>query len=229
MRFLSLFLIPALLLCLVGRAEADELYSLSEEVEAQAELLIAGNGDENLPSDPSEFAFEFTSVELTSREGSLFAQAEAYLRDHAGEFPNRNFVAVIDFSRHSRENRFFVKNLATGSVEALPVAHGKGSDTDNDGYAERFSNVPNSRASSLGFYRTAETYYGKNGYSLRLDGLSSTNSNARQRAVVLHGSNYVSIGRSKQGRSYGCPAIPMRDRDRMIAKLKGGALIFAAN
>ena len=76
---------------------------------------------------------------------------------------------------------------------------------------------------------TGETYDGKHGNSLRLDGVSPTNSNARARAVVMHGADYVSEGRSKQGRSWGCLALPSPDKDAVIAKLKGGSVIYAAH
>jgi hypothetical protein len=107
------------------------------------------------------------------------------------------------------------------------VAHGSGSDKANDGYAEKFSNVSGSNASSLGFYMTAETYNGKHGLSLRLDGLSSTNSNVRARAVVIHGASYVSDSDIKAGRSWGCPAVSMASKDKVIKMLKGGSIIYA--
>ena len=108
------------------------------------------------------------------------------------------------------------------------MAHGSGSDPNDEGVPTVFSNVNNSHQSSLGFYLTAETYLGKWGLSLRLDGLSETNNhNARPRAIVMHGASYVKDGRSKQGRSWGCPAIPMAERDAVIAKLKSGSLMYA--
>jgi hypothetical protein len=112
-------------------------------------------------------------------------------------------------------------------VKSIHVAHGKGSDSNNDGYATNFSNKVNSEASSLGFYLTAETYHGNHGLSLRLDGLSSTNSKARERSVVLHGADYVREAEVKAGRSWGCPAVSMALRGDVIELLKGGSLIFA--
>src|SRR5690606_28831407 len=107
----------------------------------------------------------------------------------------------------SNKKRLHVINMSTGAGWSLHVAHGKGSDKNHDAYAERFSNTSGSNASSLGAYLTAETYSGSNGYSLRLDGLSTTNSNARRRAVVVHGASYVKDSNVKQGRSWGCPAV----------------------
>ncbi|MBK7585794.1 MAG: murein L,D-transpeptidase catalytic domain family protein [Myxococcales bacterium] len=140
---------------------------------------------------------------------------------------NPRFVTVIDFSQHSSKRRLYLVDMESGELERHVVAHGSGSDPDDDGIPSSFSNLNNSHQSSLGFYLTAETYSGKWGLSLKLDGLSETNSDARPRAIVMHGASYVVDGKSKQGRSWGCPAIPMPDRDAVITQLKAGSLIYA--
>jgi hypothetical protein len=117
--------------------------------------------------------------------------------------------------------------MAKGSVRAIHVAHGSGSDPKKSGYARSFSNVPNSKKSSLGFYKVSETYNGKHGRSAKMDGLSSTNSNVRRRAIVLHGSDYVKENGSKPGRSQGCFAIAKALKDGVIDQLMGGAIIYA--
>lgn len=156
------------------------------------------------------------------------SNALIYFDQNKSRFSNTRYVTVIDFSKSSREKRFHIINMSTGVVWSLRTAHGKGSDSNHDGYAEKFSNVSGSHASSLGAYRTAETYYGSNGYSLRLDGLSSTNSRARSRAVVIHGANYVQERSVIQGRSWGCPALAQEYKTTVINYLKGGSLIWAA-
>lgn len=113
--------------------------------------------------------------------------------------------------------------MKTGIVENFSVAHGKGSDPNHTGYATYFRNESASNASSLGFYLTAETYNGDHGYSLRLDGLSETNNNARERSIVIHGADYVSSG----GRSLGCPAVEMYVRTKIINMIKKGSIIYA--
>ncbi len=163
-------------------------------------------------------------VEATGNR--LMDEALTYRSANLSRFANKNYVAVIDFSMKSSEKRLFIRNMQTGKTEAFHVAHGQGSDANHDGYAEKFSNVANSHASSLGFYKTAETYSGKHGYSLRLDGLSSTNSNARARAIVMHGAAYVTDQNKIQGRSWGCPAVSMANHKRIIDILKGGALLY---
>lgn len=149
-----------------------------------------------------------------------------YFDQNKSKFANKNYISIIDFSKRSTQSRFHIIDMSTGSVWSIHVAHGKGSDSNHDGYAEKFSNKSGSNASSLGFYRAAETYYGNHGLSLRLDGLSSTNSNARARAVVIHGASYVKESNSVQGRSWGCPAVTMSYRDKVVKALKGGSLVY---
>lgn len=139
---------------------------------------------------------------------------------------NKNYLGVVDFTQFSGKNRFYIIDMRTGAVEAIPVAHGSGSDPNNTGYPTVFSNTPNSNMSSLGLYMTAETYSGKHGLSLRLDGLQSTNSNVRQRAVVVHSANYVRRNAGKVGRSWGCLAIEEGLKTRLINQLKEGSLIY---
>ncbi len=150
-----------------------------------------------------------------------------YFESHQDLIKNKQYMGIIDFKLHNSKERFYIIDMVSGKVEKYLVAHGKNSDTDFDGYATKFSNINDSKMSSLGFYLTAETYNGDHGYSLRLDGLSSTNSNARERAIVLHGAQYVAPG-DKIGRSFGCPAVEMRFHQLIIDELKGRSLIFTS-
>lgn len=157
----------------------------------------------------------------------LLITATEYFDSNISKIKNQRFMGIIDFKQHNSKERFYIIDMESGRVETYLTAHGKNSDPDHDGYATKFSNTPDSLMSSLGFYLTAETYNGSNGYSLRLDGLTSTNSNARARAIVIHGADYVSPG-SKIGRSYGCPALEMRYHADLINRLKGGSLLYAS-
>jgi hypothetical protein len=139
-------------------------------------------------------------------------------------------LAVIDYSRPSTEPRLWVFDVQGRRLlfQEL-VAHGRNT---GERLAERFSNIEGSKMSSLGLYQTAETYYGSNGYSLRLRGLDAGfNDNALARAIVMHGAPYVSeaiverLGRI--GRSWGCPAVRPEVARTVIDTLKGGALLFA--
>lgn len=158
---------------------------------------------------------------------ALLKTAVLYFEANQSKFANKNRITVIDFAKRSSEKRLFIVNMKDGSVWAMRTAHGKGSDSNGDGYAEQFSNISGSNASSLGFYRGAESYYGSNGLSLRMDGLSSTNSKARPRAIVIHGASYVREENVIAGRSWGCPAVAMSNYVEVVNTLKGGSLIYA--
>jgi hypothetical protein len=159
---------------------------------------------------------------------TLLDQALVYFDVNLGQIDNKRCLSVIDFGSPSKRARLFVIDMTTGNVLALHVAHGKGSDPANSGFATRFGNTPNCQMSSRGYYLTAETYQGSHGLSLRLDGLSPTNSNARARAVVIHGADYVEDTNVKPGRSWGCPAVSTANHVRVVNALKGGSIIFAA-
>jgi hypothetical protein len=109
------------------------------------------------------------------------------------------------------------------------VAHGRGS---GENMTTRFSNLPGSHQSSLGLFRTSETYVGHNGYSLRLDGLEpGFNDRARERDIVIHGASYVSdqmiSRRGGVGRSWGCPAVRTDIARPLIDAIKDGQYLFA--
>lgn len=157
----------------------------------------------------------------------LLEKALTYYNANLSHISNKTYLSVVDFSAYSGKARFFIINMNTGSVWELHVAHGTNSDPDNDGYATKFSNTVNSNQSSLGFYKTAETYSGVHGYSLRLDGLSSTNSKVRARAIVVHGADYVYDSNTKPGRSWGCLAVPMNDRTQLVNEIRNGSIIYA--
>lgn len=148
---------------------------------------------------------------------------------------NFRYVALLDYRRPSWEPRFHLINAESGKlVGSYVVAHGRGSDPDHDGYATEFSDEPESHMSSLGFFVTGETYESESaghGLSLRLNGISDTNRNARERDIVIHGNWYVEpevlAKQRKPGRSYGCMVFAAADRDAVVERLKDGALIYA--
>lgn len=140
-----------------------------------------------------------------------------------------DIITIIDFSQPSNKKRLYVLDLENKEIlfNTL-VAHGK-----NSGklWAKSFSNNPSSLKSSPGFYVTAETYLGDNGYSLRLDGMEKNiNDNARERSIVMHGAPYVAESaidaKGFLGRSWGCPAIPLASRDQVINTIKDGTCLF---
>ena len=176
------------------------------------------------PPNPSKYAHLDPKHEVP-REA--LNEAVAYYDSHLGQIANRRFLTVIDFTKHSGLPRFFVIDMNSGAVDSYHTAHGSGSDPDHNGYADRFSNTDNSHMSSLGFYLTGSTYQGENGLSLYLDGLSATNSNARARAIVVHGAAYVDPDLPKMGRSWGCPALSPDVTAHVIGQIKGKSLLYA--
>lgn len=157
----------------------------------------------------------------------LLKDALIYYDKNLSHIHNTAYLGVVDFSRFNGVKRFYIINMRSGEVWSTYVAHGKGSDPSFTGYAQTFSNKSGSNKSSLGFYLTAEIYSGRHGRSLRLDGLSTTNSNVRDRAIVLHSAPYVKDSPRLQGRSDGCLAVADVVRDRIIDQLHDGAIIYA--
>lgn len=157
----------------------------------------------------------------------LLKTAVLYYDANLERFPNKAFITIVDFSPRSDKKRLFLIDMATGAVESYHTTHGIGSDKNKDGYAERFGNVINSGASSLGFVRTGEVYTGKFKRSLRLDGLSSTNSNIRARAIVYHGWDKVKEANQIQGLSWGCFTMDWALKDAVIDKIRDGSLFYA--
>jgi hypothetical protein len=139
-------------------------------------------------------------------------------------------LAFIDYSRPSTQPRLWVFDVALGRLlyEEV-VAHGRGS---GENLARVFSNVSGSHASSLGLFLTRNTYYGRNGYSLRMEGLEAGfNDAAMERAIVMHGAPYVdpdaAAKQGRLGRSFGCPAVREAVARGMIDVLKDGQFVFA--
>jgi hypothetical protein len=143
--------------------------------------------------------------------------------------PSNTIFSLVDFRLPSKEKRFWVIDLESRTILFHTyVAHGENSGKD---YALDFSNTVNSHKSSLGYYRTSETYIGKNGLSLRLEGLEyGFNHHARERYIVLHGADYATEEYLKEngtlGNSEGCPAIPMGVHQSIIEVTKGGSCLF---
>jgi hypothetical protein len=141
-------------------------------------------------------------------------------------------LIVIDYSRPSTEPRLWVFDLHAGGKLLFTelVAHGRNT---GENMATRFSDAMNSRPSSLGLFVTGDTYVGRNGYSLRLDGLEpGFNAHARARAIVMHGAPYVdaSLGaaQGRIGRSWGCPAVRDEIARPLIDTIRGGGVIFSS-
>ncbi len=142
---------------------------------------------------------------------------------------NAHLLSVCDFSLSSNTKRLWVIDVNEKKVlfNSL-VAHGKNTGEE---FATDFSNRESSYQSSLGFYITDVTYNGSNGYSLRLLGMDKGfNDAALQRAIVMHGADYVSedfaAAHKRIGRSWGCPAVPRTLAEPIINTIKGKNALF---
>jgi hypothetical protein len=142
---------------------------------------------------------------------------------------NANIITIVDYSLPSTQKRLFVLDITNGKVLYNTLAaHGR-----NSGklYANNFSNQVSSLKTSLGFFVTGNTYVGTNGYSLKLNGCEKgINDKALERAIVIHGANYVHEDFIQQygylGRSHGCPALPQNISKNLINQIKNGSCVF---
>lgn len=155
-----------------------------------------------------------------------------YALKNKGMLENDGVLTIIDYNQPSVKKRLFVIDMDRNRLLASSlVAHGKNSGQNR---AVKFSNVPGSFKSSLGFFVTDRTYQGKHGYSLRLRGLErGINDNALMRNIVIHGAEYVSSDfirrHGRLGRSLGCPALPFSNYRQVIDLIKGGSCLFIYN
>ena len=171
---------------------------------------------------------------ISLRPEVLELALEAYEQAVAGGHVRRPTLTIIDYELPSYQQRLWVIDMVTGRLLHQEwVAHGMGKPRGSGGTMEEalsFSNERGTLKSSLGLFLTAETYYGRHGYSLKLDGLEEgVNDNARERLIVLHSAHYVSEGRADDrliGRSWGCPAVRPGIGKILIDAIKDGSVLW---
>jgi hypothetical protein len=159
----------------------------------------------------------FNTSKINFKENLSTAEVERLnlqieeVKEKIGEGPSYNtkIAFLVDMKIKSGKNRFFVYDLVNDKIiDQGLVAHGAGSETGINGEL-RFSNVPDSKATSLGRYAIEKCYKGMFGKAYKLTGLDETNSNALKRAIVLH--KYSAVPESEQdhyiSRSQGCPMV----------------------
>jgi hypothetical protein len=215
-----------------GFTDAMVTASSSEVI---AEAVISTAVDVTRRNDESLTAFDVdawdaSEVSAINQEVLKLALAASRCATHSGDVEDPRTLTIIDYSKASTEPRMWVLDMRTRELlyEEL-VAHGQGS---GGNFATKFSNQPDSHQTSLGLFVTEGTYVGRNGYSLRLNGLDrGFNDRARERAIVMHGAPYVNSGISKSlgrlGRSHGCPAVRDAVARELIDRVKGGSLVFS--
>jgi len=213
------------------------------EMVGRFSLIVAALVAAGVPCAAGDGGTEFSADELSARlvsqtenlrpevlELALAAYRTADLAGHV----TRPRLVIIDYELRSYEQRLWVIDMTSDRVLYEEwVAHGMGNPRGSGGDLERalsFSNTVGTRKSSLGVFVTAETYQGKHGYSLKLDGLEpGINDAARERAIVMHPAHYVTRDRADHrlvGRSWGCPAVRPRISRELIDAIKGGALLW---
>ena len=203
----------------------------SAPVSSTLDYTIASK-PEDLLEEYIEDTFDEMDLRGTGLKRELFSKAVIGLHNFksARLIPaDRNIISIVDFGKASSYKRFWVIDLKSKKLlyQTL-VAHGRGSGLDR---AEVFSDRVNSNQSSLGFYITANTYTGKHGLSLKLNGMDAGyNKNAFNRAIVVHGAEYVSKEFLKAhgylGRSHGCPALPVGLTSSIIQVIKNKSLLY---
>ncbi len=162
-------------------------------------------------------------------EATLQKALTAFDNAKSAGLSDSDLFTIIDYSQASTQPRLWVFNLEnTELIYEELVAHGRGS---GENLPTKFSNQHSSYQSSLGLFKTEETYFGRNGYSLRLEGLEQgVNHAARERAIVFHGADYVDPSfiakHGRLGRSHGCPAVNPAVNKELIDTIKNGSLVF---
>lgn len=209
----------------------------SEKVTAETftttEALPDGESDNVSSVSPAEKLFNLydkLNLGVLKLNKEAFTMAvKGYNKLQASGKIKNNLLTIVDFSQPSTSKRMYILDMKEGKlVKQSVVAHGR-----NTGalMANKFSNIPESFQSSLGFYIASETYQGKHGLSLRLDGMENNiNNNARARAIVIHGAEYANESFYKStgylGRSFGCPAVPTKDANAIINTMRNGSCLF---
>lgn len=166
----------------------------------------------------------FLSSTAYAGDNAFNTSYRAYQKAYSLGYTKSKYFIYIDFTKPSDMKRLFVYDAEQGIfVFSTYVTHGIGSGTGR--FVETLSNIPNSQASSIGVYQTAERYNGKHGESIRLNGLEyGYNNNARARDVVIHTADYIGNGRT--GHSWGCPAIPIQDKAQYYSYIQNHTILI---
>ncbi|MCG8410925.1 MAG: murein L,D-transpeptidase catalytic domain family protein [Bacteroidales bacterium] len=203
------------------------LISIVVFIGATSKTSFYDNESMDIVNNPSENSF-VNSINI-SQPAYYMALNGFYQLKTKGLLRNDSLITIIDFSKTSDQDRFYIIDLKNEKIlKRTLVAHGIRSGSNQ---AKLFSNKNRSNKSSLGLFLTNETYFGKHGYSLRIDGMSKgLNDNARKRAIVIHGAEYVSRKyihyNGRIGRSYGCPALPIEETTEIINLIKNGTCLY---
>lgn len=230
-KFLPLVFLGFILNLSSNKITSKSLYkSTSSKTEVAKPKKIAENKVLSFEEKTELLYNEIEAGQYTLPNMETFIKAyEGYSAlENQGKVKN-NILTIVDFSFSSTKERMWVIDMENKKVVLQTlVSHGMNSGTE---YAKSFSNQNESFKSSLGFFITGETYNGKHGISLKLDGQEyGLNDNARERAVVVHGADYVSKKLANRqgyiGRSQGCPAVAPEVASKLINTIKNKSVLF---
>jgi hypothetical protein len=172
-----------------------------------------------------------TAAMPTPIDARLLARAMGSFQRHRAQVRVADVMAIADYSQASREKRFHLVDMVAGGTTSMLVAHGRGSDPAHSGWLQAFSNADGSYASCSGAFVTGAEYVGKHGRSMRLDGLDGSNSNALERAIVIHTAPYVTAAMARDmgkiGRSQGCFTVTEADLQQVLARMGGGRFLYS--
>lgn len=212
-------------------ASTDNLENtINSNLEVPASMASIPAEADNSATSAETIYNEFSKNSATLPTMNVFEKAmRGYDKLEEKGVVKNNLLTVVDFGLSSTKKRMWIMDMNTKMVLFHTyVSHGKNTGGE---FATNFSNTVNSLQSSLGFYVTGETYYGKNGLSLFIDGMEKGfNTKARERYVVIHGADYAEpsfIDRlGRLGRSYGCPAVPNTVAKDLIGAIKGESVVY---
>lgn len=205
----------------------------SKSGQQQFQSIITINDTVQITSVDTVMELIYDSLKLKklglNKEAFKYAYTGYKKLEEEGKINKEGIITICDFSQSSKRKRLYLIDLNEYKLLLNTyVAHGKNSGAE---YARKFSNRPESLQSSLGFYRTKKTYYGGHGLALTLSGLEpGFNDKAERRKIVVHGSQYIGDNYRRwgkfMGRSFGCPAVPMKQSKKLINTIKGGSCLF---
>lgn len=210
MKKIFLIILLVLVYPVLEKAVSEEPYVLEEKTDIYSFLNLSHLG--------------------LSKEAYQFAVKGFNKLKEQGQILNSSILTIIDFSQSSNNKRMYVIDLYKKALLFNTyVAHGK--NTGNE-FAEKFSNIPGTLQSSLGFYITENMAIGsKVGLSLILKGIEKgINDKAREREIIIHGADYATEDFIKKngrlGRSFGCPSLPPDLIKPVAESIKDGTCLF---
>ena len=145
-----------------------------------------------------------------------------YFESHRNTFTNQRYISLMDATKKSTDEPYFLLDTQTLKVKRYDVSYGKGSGGRNE-IPTKFSNVSESRKTPPGALLVGEMTNGSSHSRVTLlRGLEERNKATLSRAVIMHDANYVRSG----GRSWGCPAFDPKDFRQIQPLISGGSFLY---